>query len=122
MHMLGGVNVKAIILNQTLRYYYMQEIVQHWPCLTEENVMVEITEILDVNCSLLGSFPVGVSPSVLKAITVMAGKNMPNPVCPFFTRSVFMLDVGLQFSSRFARLDIPGGRMQLYLCLNTNLT
>jgi hypothetical protein len=43
--------------------------------LTEENVMVEITEILDANCSLLGSFPVGVSPSVLKEIAAMAGKN-----------------------------------------------
>ena len=53
MHMLDGVNVKAIIVNQTLRFYFKQEIVQHQPCLTEENVVVKITELGGANRNLL---------------------------------------------------------------------
>ena len=62
------------------------------------------------------------SSSVLKVIAAMVGKHMPSPGNPQFTRSVFMLDVGLQFSSRVGRVDIPGGSVQLFLCLNLNLS
>ena len=108
MHMLGGFNVKAIILKQTLRYHFNQ------PCLTEDTAEVKITEHLGANCNQLRSFTFGVSHSILKTIAAMVGKHMPSPGIPQFTRSLFMLDVGLQFSTQAARLDIPGGSMQLF--------
>ncbi len=101
MHMLGGFNVKAIILKQTLRYHFNQ------PCLTEDTVEVKITKHLGANCNQLRSFTFGVSHSILKTIAAMVGKHMPSP-------GIFMLDVGLQFSTQAARLDIPGGSMQLF--------
>ncbi len=115
MHMLGGFNVEAIILKQTLRYHFNQ------PCLTEDTVEVKITEHLGSNCNQLRSFPFGVSHSILKTIAAMVVKHMPSPGIPQFTRSVFMLDVGLQFSTWVARLDSPGGSMQLFCGVNVNV-
>ncbi len=109
MHMLGGMLRQSFSSKQTLRYHFNQ------PCLTEDTVEVKITDHLGADCNQLRSFTFGVSHSILKTIAAMVGKHMPSPGIPQFTRSVFMLDVGLQFSTQAARLDIPGGSMQL-LC------
>ena len=78
---------------------------------------MKITKLLGANRNLHRSFPLDVSPSILKVFLAMVGKHMRSPGIPQFTRSVNMLDVGLHFLLGLQNLTFQDGVCNYFCAL-----